>query len=89
MNTMELTQQDYDERVARQAAGNGTDEDRRLIQHYQDQGFTGDDNSAGKRLGAPENTPTAPDSNEQAGDTETAKPAKGARGTSTSFGKQN
>lgn len=36
---MELTQQDLDERVDRVAAGDGTDEDRRLIQHYAREGF--------------------------------------------------
>lgn len=37
---MELTQSDYDERKARVAAGNGTDEDLRLVKHYEDQGFS-------------------------------------------------
>lgn len=37
---MELTQSDYEERVARVAAGTGTDEDRRLLKLYGREGFT-------------------------------------------------
>lgn len=36
---MELTQQDFEERLSRAADGDATDEDRRLIKHYRAQGY--------------------------------------------------
>lgn len=36
---MELTQSDYDERKARVADGTADDEDRRLVKHYEREGF--------------------------------------------------
>lgn len=59
MIIVEMTQQDYDERKTRVAAGNGTDEDLRLVKLYESQGFSVDDNSAGKRqeAGAEQHTP--------------------------------
>lgn len=42
---MELTQQDYEQRYARIRDGEGTDEDRRLVKHYERQGFTHTDAS--------------------------------------------
>ena len=36
---MKMTQKDYDERAARIAAGQGDDEDRRLVEHYEREGF--------------------------------------------------
>lgn len=53
---MELTQKDFDERVARNAAGNGTDEDLRLIEHYQANGFTPNDKARAESE-AQENSP--------------------------------
>lgn len=37
---MELTQQDYDERRARLGTPDATDEDRRLVKHYEQNGFS-------------------------------------------------
>lgn len=36
---MKLTQKDYDTRKNRVTSGDGTDEDRRLVKHYERQGF--------------------------------------------------
>ncbi len=49
MTIMDLTQKDYDERVNRRAAGQATDEDLRLIKHYEDEGFSTREDSTGKR----------------------------------------
>lgn len=68
---MDLTQKDFDARVARQAAGNATDEDRRLIAHYQDNGFTpqqGQSDDAGQEDESDESV------------TPIDKPSKAARG---------
>lgn len=46
---MELTQQDYEERINRRAAGQSDDEDLRLIKHYEEQGYSTRDDSVGKR----------------------------------------
>jgi hypothetical protein len=47
---MELTQQDYEERKAHVDDGTADDEDRRLVKHYERQGFTlGDDGSSAVR----------------------------------------
>lgn len=56
---MEMTQQDYDDRKTRVAAGNGTDEDLRLVKLYESEGFSSDETSAGKRqeAGAEQHTP--------------------------------
>ncbi len=37
---MELTQQDYEERKSRIDAGTASDDDRRLVKHYERQGFS-------------------------------------------------
>lgn len=39
---MELTQQDFQERLARIADGTADDEDLRLVKHYRREGFTAD-----------------------------------------------
>jgi len=49
---MELNQADYEARVARRAAGQQSDEDNRLIKHYEANGFSTRDDSAGKVKGA-------------------------------------
>lgn len=36
---MEMTQSDYDERLTRVADGTADDEDRRLVKHYEREGF--------------------------------------------------
>lgn len=36
---MQLTQKDYDERKQRVDAGDGDDEDARLVKHYEAEGF--------------------------------------------------
>jgi len=58
---MELNQADYEERINRRAAGQQTDEDNRLIKHYEANGFSTRDDSAGKQPGAtiaaPEDAP--------------------------------
>lgn len=98
MISMELTQKDYEERVNRVAAGNGDDEDLRLVKHYEDEGFSTREDSAGKRnaradeqhdeqhdeqQGEQDKTAKAT----QPGEVKPAKQAPTARGTSTSFGK--
>lgn len=40
MTNVKLTQGDYEARVARRDAGQHDDEDLRLIEHYEAQGFT-------------------------------------------------
>lgn len=40
---MEMTQTDYEERKQRIADGEGTDEDRRLVKHYEREGATSDE----------------------------------------------
>lgn len=62
---MELTQHDYDERVARVAAGTGTDDDLRLIKHYEANGFSAKSGPAEKdgsteRVVRPDDDTTAP-----------------------------
>ncbi len=57
---MELTQKDYEERVNRVAAGQGDDEDLRLIKHYESQGFSTRQDSVGKQAGAPEGETSRP-----------------------------
>ncbi len=40
---MELTQQDFEERLARVEAGTADDEDRRLVKHYRREGYVAGD----------------------------------------------
>jgi hypothetical protein len=55
---MELTQQDFEERLSRAADGDATDEDRRLIKHYRDQGYQHRDEPAdGSWLASQQQTP--------------------------------
>lgn len=77
---MELTQSDYDERVARQAAGNGTDEDLRLIKHYEDQGFSTREDSAGKREQSRDDQDGTDVIRSETGSGADVKPIKSARG---------
>lgn len=72
---MELTQADYEERINRRAAGQQTDEDLRLIKHYEANGFSTRDDSAGK---APNATLASPQDQASAG-TENAQPVDDAQ----------
>lgn len=61
---MELTQKDFEERYARDQAGTGDDEDRRLVKHYLAEGYTpGDGEATGKPADSvpqPVDAPAAP-----------------------------
>lgn len=57
---MELTQQDFEERLSRAADGDATDEDRRLIKHYRAQGYQHRDEPAdGSWLTGQQQTPVS------------------------------
>lgn len=43
---MEMTQQDFEDRLARVEDGTADDEDRRLVKHYRREGFTPGDEPA-------------------------------------------
>jgi hypothetical protein len=60
---MELTQKDYDERKRRLADGTSQnpDEDTRLVEHYEREGYEWDGNSSGNSAGS---TPNESSSNE-------------------------
>ncbi|MET0916714.1 MAG: hypothetical protein ABWY81_11010 [Jiangellaceae bacterium] len=72
---MELTQKDYDDRMARQAAGQATDEDLRLIKHYEEQGFSTREDSVGKQAVVDEPVAAEP-----------VKSAKATRGSTAPYG---
>lgn len=83
---MELTQKDYEERINRRAAGQQTDEDLRLIKQYEANGFSTDDDSAGKR--ADSHTAETPDAGQTAHATQPGevKPTKRAAGRAGNSG---
>ena len=60
---MKLTQSDYNERKARIDAGAATDEDRRLVEHYEREGFTADGD--GKTAHDGQTSPQQAESNDQ------------------------
>lgn len=51
---MKMTQQDYQERAARIDDGTASDEDRRLVEHYEREGFARDGEAALDKIAAPE-----------------------------------
>lgn len=90
---MQLTQQDYNDRKARVDDDTATDEDRRLIKHYENEGFTRKDEAPEAGADDGQNKSSVSEIRENAGDTGTAVvggvpagKADGKQDTTTSSG---
>ena len=74
--TVQLTQQDYDERKQRVEDGTGDDEDRRLVKHYESEGFEWRGNSSQPSDETTQRKPDASEMNHPSTAPTTGNPSK-------------